>query len=40
MDEGMSECPDCEGSGIAECGYCGQETDCEACEGTGEVEDN
>ncbi len=34
----MVECPTCAGSGIDECHACGQNIDCEECEGTGEVE--
>jgi len=37
----MAECEDCDGSGMTDCPYCGSEEsyDCDACEGTGEVDD-
>jgi len=37
-DDVMEECPECEGEGVIACGECGHETDCESCEGSGEVE--
>lgn len=35
----MKECSDCNGTGLAECCECGNEVDCDTCEGTGELED-
>lgn len=33
------ECPECEGTGEAECYHCGSLTNCEDCDGTGEIRD-
>lgn len=34
------DCEECGGTGVVECGECGNDKDCEDCNGTGAVKDD